>query len=238
MQASQGAIKYAGLHNIVDMIKNVADSVSIPVVLHLDHGTDFKQNVECLKAGFTSLMFDGSLLSYQDNVRISKSLVDMAHAVGIPVEAELGRVGGSEEGIDEKEIEMLMTNPEEAEQFVKETGIDSLAVAVGSIHRLLKQEAKLDLPRIKKIREKIDLPLVLHGSSGVLDEYIVEGIKLGIAKINVATELNKAFVQGMKVGLNKFPEEVDPRKILKFSKDLVKEVVKNKVRLFGASNRV
>ncbi len=204
----------------------------------MDHGTDFKQNVECLKAGFTSLMFDGSLLSYQDNVRISKSLVDMAHAVGIPVEAELGRVGGSEEGIDEKEIEMLMTNPEEAEQFVKETGIDSLAVAVGSIHRLLKQEAKLDLPRIKKIREKIDLPLVLHGSSGVLDEYIVEGIKLGIAKINVATELNKAFVQGMKVGLNKFPEEVDPRKILKFSKDLVKEVVKNKVRLFGASNRV
>lgn len=238
LQASQGAIKYVGLHNIVDMVKNVADSVSIPVVLHLDHGTDFKQNVECLKVGFTSLMFDGSLLSYEDNVRITRSLVDMAHAVGVPVEAELGRVGGSEEGIREEEVEMLMTNPEEAELFVKETGVDSLAVAVGSIHRLLKQEAKLDLHRIEKIREKIDLPMVLHGSSGVLDEYIIEGIKLGIAKVNVATELNKAFVQGMRIGLDNFPWEVDPRKILKISKDLVKEVVRNKVRLFGASNRV
>lgn len=238
LQASQGAIKYAGLHNIVDMVKNVADSVSIPVVLHLDHGTDFKQNVECLKVGFTSLMFDGSLLSYEDNVRITRSLVEMAHAVGVPVEAELGRVGGSEEGIREEEVEMLMTNPEEAELFVKETGVDSLAVAVGSIHRLLKQEAKLDLHRIEKIREKIDLPMVLHGSSGVLDEYIIEGIKLGIAKVNVATELNKAFVQGMRIGLDNFPGEVDPRKILKISKDLVKEVVRNKVRLFGASNRV
>ncbi len=238
LQASQGAIKYAGLHNIVDMVKNVADSVSIPVVLHLDHGTDFKQNVECLKVGFTSLMFDGSLLSYEDNVRITRSLVEMAHAVGVPVEAELGRVGGSEEGIREEEVEMLMTNPEEAELFVKETGVDSLAVAVGSIHRLLKQEAKLDLHRIEKIREKIDLPMVLHGSSGVLDEYIIEGIKLGIAKVNIATELNKAFVQGMRIGLDNFPGEVDPRKILKISKDLVKEVVRNKVRLFGASNRV
>ncbi len=234
LQASQGAIKYTGLQNIVDMVRNVAQNISIPVVLHLDHGTDFKQNVECLKAGFTSLMFDGSLLSFEENVRITKSLVDMAHAVGVPVEAELGRVGGTEEGIDEEEVEMLMTNPDEALKFVELTGVDSLAVAVGSIHRMLKQEAKLDLERIKKIKDKTGIPLVLHGSSGVMDEYIKEGIKLGISKINVATELNKAFVKGMAEGLEKLPGEVDPRKILAYSKRAVKEVVKEKVRLFGS----
>ena len=236
LQASQGAIKYAGLEQIVAMVKNAAEAVSVPVVLHLDHGTDFIQNVRCLRAGFTSLMFDGSALPFEENVAITRKIVDIAHAVGIPVEAELGKVPQSGE-ITFEELKALMTDPEEALRFVELTQVDSLAVSVGSIHRMQVQEAHLDIERIQRIRELVGIPLVLHGASGVTDESYREGIKAGISKINVATELNKAFTRGLKEAMAEFPNEVDPRKFLTRAREETKKVVKAKMRLFGCSGK-
>ncbi|NPV79279.1 MAG: ketose-bisphosphate aldolase [Firmicutes bacterium] len=236
LQASQGAIKYAGLEQIVGMVKVAAEAVSVPVVLHLDHGTDYAQNVRCLRAGFTSLMFDGSALPFEENVKITSKITEMAHACGIPVEAELGKVPQAGD-VSFEELKALMTDPEEAKKFVELTGVDSLAVSVGSIHRMKIQEARLDIDRIKKIKELTGIPLVLHGASGVTDEGYRLGIPAGICKINIATELNKAFTRGVKEAMEKNPNEVDPRKALTRAKDLVKEVVKAKMRLFGCSGK-
>ena len=235
LQASQGAIKYAGLDQIVAMVKVAAEAASVPVVLHLDHGTDFFQNVRCLRAGFTSLMFDGSSLPFEENVAITKKVTEIAHACGIPVEAELGKV--PQVGVTPEEVRALMTKPEEALRFVEETQCDSLAVAVGSVHQMKVQEAKLDIERIAKIREITGIPLVLHGASGVTDEGYREGIKAGICKINIATELNKAFTRGMKAAMEKDPSVVDPRKIAGVGREEIKKVIKAKMRLFGASGK-
>jgi len=236
LQASQGAIKYAGLEQIVSMVTRAAEAVSVPVVLHLDHGTDFLQNVRCLRAGFTSLMFDGSALPFEENVAITKKIVEIAHAVGIPVEAELGKVPQAGE-ITPEQLKALMTDPEEALRFVELTQVDSLAVSVGSVHRMKVQEAKLDIERIQKIMELVGIPLVLHGASGVTDEGYREGIKAGICKINVATELNKAFTRGLKEAMAEFPDEVDPRKFLTRARDQMKKVIKGKMGLFGCSGK-
>jgi len=237
LQASQGAIKYAGLENITAIVKNAAAMAKIPIALHLDHGTDYEQNVKCLRIGFTSLMFDGSKLPYGENVSITRKVVEMGHAVGVPVEGEIGKIGGTEDHITVSEVEAEMTEPEEALRFAKDTGVDSLAVAVGSVHRMKKKEAKLDHERIKKIAELVKIPLVLHGSSGVMDDEMKKGIKEGLCKINVATQLNMAFVEGMRKALNEKPEEVDPRKILSLSKELLKKVVKDRIRVFGCSGK-
>lgn len=237
LQASQGAIKYAGLENIAAIVKNAAAMAKIPIALHLDHGTDYEQNVKCFRIGFTSLMFDGSKLPYEENVSITRKIVEMGHAVGVPVEGEIGKIAGTEDHITVSEVEADMTEPEEALRFVADTGVDSLAVAVGSVHRMKKKEAKLDHERIKKIAELVKIPLVLHGSSGVMDDEMRKGIKEGLCKINVATQLNMAFVEGMRKALNEKPEEVDPRKILGVSKELLKKVVRDRIRVFGCSGK-
>lgn len=236
LQASQGAIKYAGLKMVVAMVKAAAEEASVPVALHLDHGTDYKQNVKCLAAGFTSLMFDGSSLPFEENVAITKKIVEMAHAAGIPVEAELGKVATAGH-VTEEEIKALMTDPEEAKRFVEETEVDSLAVAVGSVHKMTTQAAKLDVERIARIRELTGVPLVLHGASGVTDEGYKMGIAAGICKINIATELNKAFTRGIREALQKNPDEIDPRRIAGVGRDYMKEAVKAKMRLFGCSGK-
>jgi len=237
LQASQGAIKYAGLENVVAIVKNAAAMAKVPIALHLDHGTDYEQNVKCLRMGFTSLMFDGSKLPYEENVSITRKVVEMGHAVGVSVEGEIGKIAGTEDHITVSEVEASMTEPEEALRFVQDTGVDSLAVAVGSVHRMKKKEAKLDHERIGKIAESVKIPLVLHGSSGVMDDEMKKGIKEGLCKINVATQLNMAFVEGMRKALKEKPEEVDPRKILRVSKELLKKVVKDRIRVFGCSGR-
>jgi len=234
LQASQGAIKYAGLENIAAIVKNAAAMAKVPIALHLDHGTDYEQNVKCFRMGFTSLMFDGSKLPYEKNVAITRKIVEMGHAVGVPVEGEIGKIAGTEDHITVSEVEANMTEPEEALRFVKDTGVDSLAVAVGSVHRMKKKEAKLDHERIRGIAKLVKIPLVLHGSSGVMDDEMKRGIQEGLCKINVATQLNMAFVEGMRKALNEKPEEVDPRKILEVSKELLKKVVKDRIRVFGS----
>ncbi|HAV20362.1 MAG TPA: tagatose-bisphosphate aldolase [Firmicutes bacterium] len=236
LQASQGAINYAGLDMIVAMVRTAAEKATVPVVLHLDHGTSYEQNVRCLRAGFTSLMFDGSKLPYEENAAITKRIVEMAHVVGVPVEAELGQVPTAG-NITWEDVEALMTDPEEAKRVVEETGVDFLAVAVGSVHKMTAQAAKIDVERTKKIAELTGVPLVLHGASGVTDDGYKEGIKAGICKINIATELNKAFTKGMHDALAKKPDEIDPRRIVGVGRQYVKEAVKAKMRLFGCSGK-
>lgn len=238
LQVSQGAIRYAGLEFAAGLVKVAASAVDVPVVLHLDHGTDFDQNVRCLHAGFTSLMFDGSKLPYEENVAITQRICKMAHICGIPVEAELGRVAQAGDHLTQEQVEALMTDPDQAAEFVRLTGVDSLAVAVGSVHAMRSRDAALDIDRIEAIYDKIRIPLVLHGSSGVRHDSIVEAIEHGIAKINVATYLNEAFVGGMREGLEQYADSVDPRKSLSVARERVKERVREKIRLFKSSGRI
>jgi fructose-bisphosphate aldolase class II len=238
LQVSQGAIRYAGLDYAVGLVKIAAAQADVPVVLHLDHGTSFEQNVLCLRAGFTSLMFDGSKLPYEENVAITRRVCEIAHIAGIPVEAELGRVLQSTDGVTPEEVEAAMTDPDQAKEFIERTGADSLAVAVGSVHAMKAREAELDIARVEAIRQKAKVPLVLHGSSGVKHESVVEAIEHGICKVNVATYLNQAFVRGMREGFEKHPDEVDPRKFLSIARENVKEAVREKIRLFRSNDRI
>lgn len=237
LQISQGAIKYAGLEMATNMVRTAAELASIPVILHLDHGTDFEQNVRCLRAGFTSLMFDGSKLPFEENVKITAKIVEIAHSCSIPVEAELGQVGQSKDKLTPEQIEALMTQPEEAAKFVELTKCDSLAVAIGSVHAMKTREARLDIERLKKIRKLVNIPLVLHGSSGVALDSIQEGIANGICKVNVATQLSMAFIKGMADALKANPNEVDARKILLPGKLAVKEKVREYIKVFNSSGK-
>jgi fructose-bisphosphate aldolase class II len=241
LQASRGAIKYAGLESIVAMVKVMAEKVKIPVALHLDHGTDYYQNIKCLRAGFTSLMFDGSKLPFDENVEMTKKVVEMAHACDIPVEAELGQIGkmgdSDEPGVVLERVKESMAVPEEAVKFVELTEIDFLAAAVGTIHGCRTPFAKLDIPRIEKIRELTGVPLVLHGASGANDEEVRKGIAAGICKINIDTRIRLYFVKKMREVLEKNPEEIDPRKILGPAKEAAKEIIRDRMRVFGCSGK-
>jgi fructose-bisphosphate aldolase class II len=241
LQASQGAIKYAGLDMIVAMVKVMAEKAKIPVALHLDHGTDYYQNIKCLRAGFTSLMYDGSKLPFDENVEMTKKVVEMAHACDIPVEAELGQIGkmgnSDEPGVALEKVKESMAVPEEAVKFVELTGIDFLAAAVGTIHGCRTPFAKLDIPRIEKIRELTGVPLVLHGASGANDEEVRKGIAAGICKINIDTRIRLYFVKKMREVLEKNPEEIDPRKILGPAKEAAKEIIRDRMRVFGCSGK-
>jgi len=238
LQVSQGAIRYAGLEFATAMVRAAATEANVPVVLHLDHGTDFEQNVRCLRAGFTSLMYDGSKKPYEENVRITARVVEIAHYCNIPVEAELGQVLQSADGVTEQDVIHAMTDPDQAADFVARTGCDSLAVAIGSVHAMAEAAAELDIERLKRIQARVKIPMVLHGSSGVKEESEVEAIQYGIAKINVATMLNQAFVRGLMKAQAESPDNTDPRKWLIQSREAVKEVVRHKIRLFGASGMV
>ena len=237
LQISQGAIRYAGLSYAAGLVKVAAAGVEVPVVLHLDHGTDFVQNVRCLREGFTSLMFDGSRLPYEENVALARRVVEMAHSVGIPVEGELGQVPHASQSRSKEELEALLTNPDQAADFVHRTGVDSLAVAIGSVHGMGSQAAELDIERLQAIAVRVSIPLVLHGASGVKDEYIEAAIERGIAKINVATHLNMAFTQALREAIAERPQETDPRRLLAPGREAVKQAVQAKIRLFRASGK-
>lgn len=237
IQASQGAIKYAGLEYIVGLVRVAAAGSPIPIALHLDHGTSFEQVMRCVREGFTSVMIDGSKLSLAENIAITNKVLDVARAVGVSVEAELGKIGGTEDDVTVSEREASMTNPEEAKVFVEKTGVDALAIAIGTAHGQYKGEPKLDFDRLKKVRELVDVPIVLHGSSGVPGEAIKQAIELGVRKVNIDTNLREAFVNRTRQVLVDNPEEIDPRKVLGPARDAMKEVIREKIRLFGSSNK-
>jgi fructose-bisphosphate aldolase class II len=237
LQVSQGAIRYAGLPFAAGLVKTAAANTDVPVALHLDHGTDYEQNVLCLREGFTSLMFDGSDLPLEENIRISKTVCDIAHICGIPVETELGKV--LKRGATPQEVQDAMAKPEEARRFIDETGADSLAVAIGSIHALLSQTAELDIDRLEAIHQAIPgTPLVLHGASGVKEDSVVESLDHGISKVNVATYLSQAFTYAVFDSLKANPDVEDPRKHLGPGREAAKERVRAKIRLFRSSGTV
>jgi fructose-bisphosphate aldolase class II len=251
------SIQYAGLAYIEKMVKTAAESAPVPMSLHLDHGKDVEMVSRCLEAGFTSVMIDGSHLRFEENVALTKCVVDLAHPREVSVEAELGKLAGIEEStVGERDA--VLTDPDAAKEFVESTGVDTLAVAIGTSHGAykFKGEPKLDFERLKLIGKKVDAPLVLHGASsvpsgiiekavkygaelsgakGIPEEHIRKVISLGITKINIDTDLRLAFTASIREFLVKSPREFDPRKILGSTKEAMKEVVKSKMRLFGSS---
>jgi len=236
---SPGAIRYAGIELMAAMVKAAANVATVPVVLHLDHGANFAVNVRALRAGFTSLMFDGHALPFEDNVATTKSVVEIAHIVGIPVEAEFGCVGHVKDNLSKEQICELMTDPVQAKEFVDLTGLDSLAIACGSVHSMPYKECEIDLDRVKAIHNQVpETSLVVHGSSGVVEDTLVAAIPYGVVKINVYTWLAQGFIQGMQEGVERFAGSTDPRKTLALSREYTKERVIYKMRLFNASGRI
>jgi len=237
LQASQGALKYAGLSYITAMVRAAATGASVPVVLHLDHGTSFEQAMLCLRHGFTSVMFDGSKYALADNIAHTLRVAEVAHAMEASVEGELGKIGGTEDDISVEEKDAFMTDPAEAEEFVAATGVDALAVAIGTAHGPYKGKPVLDFARLAAIRDRVKIPLVLHGASGVPAESIRRAIELGVCKINIDTDIRQAFTRGVKHVLQNSPAEYDPRKILGPAKAEMKAVIREKIRLFGSAGK-
>ena len=226
IQTTSSTLKYAGPHVFWGMVSGLAEATETQIALHLDHGNSLSLVKEALDVGYTSVMYDGSPLSFSENIKNTKKAVDMAAL--IPVEAELGSVGGKE---DDHEAENAYTNPYEAQEFVEKTGIHSLAIAIGTAHGVYKGVPKLDMNRLIEIRKKVGIPLVLHGASGLSKETIRTCIKEGISKVNFATELRIAYSQGVKDYLSKNPDVIDPKTFGRAGYYAVKQTVKEKLEI-------
>ena len=234
LQSTVGTVKHLGADYIVAAAAVAANRGSIPIALHLDHCTDFDLIVQCIRAGYTSIMMDASMYSFQENVARTLKVVELAKAIGINVEAELGKVGGVEDDIVVSEHEALMADPAECELFMKLTGVSTLAPAVGTAHGIYKGDPKIDFDRIGKIAKLVSEPLVLHGGSGIPEEQVRRAVSLGMAKMNVATELRIVFSDAIKQVFAQNPEENDPRKYMVPAKLALKEAAKVKMILCGS----
>ena len=257
LAVSQGAIKYAGFENIVSMVRTVSENMNIEISLHLDHGQDMAIIEQCISGGFTSVMIDGSHLPFEENIALTREVVEKAKSAGISVEGELGRLAGIEDNVSVSEQDAIFTDTDEAVEFVEKSGVDSLAVAVGTSHGAykFKGEAKLAMDRLSEIAAVVSVPLVLHGASGVNPEHvaianefgakigaakgvpneaITEAVKRGAAKVNIDTDMRIAFTAFTRKAFAEKPENIDPRKYLGAARDAVYEVVKTKMNLFGS----
>ncbi|KJR47051.1 Fructose-bisphosphate aldolase class II [Desulfosporosinus sp. I2] len=237
IQASQGAIKYAGIEYITALTKLAAEKSSVPIALHLDHGTSFAQVMQCARNGFSSVMIDGSKLSMEDNVALTNKVIEAVRLLGVSVEAELGKIGGTEDDITVDEREALFTDPAEAEYFVQATKVDALAIAIGTAHGQYKGVPKLDFERLTKIRERVSTPLVLHGSSGVPDDALREAISRGVCKVNIDTNIREAFVWAARKVLEGNSKEIDPRKMLGPAREAATNIIREKIRIFGSNGK-
>jgi len=234
---SEGALKYMGVEYTVALAEASAKKSGLPIALHLDHGSSFEVAMACIRAGFSSVMFDGSHYPLEENIRITKEVVKAAHAMGVSVEGELGTIGGTEDDISVDDADALLAKPEEAIRFWEETGVDALAIAVGTAHGLYKGEVKIRYDIIEAVASKIPVPIVLHGGSGVPDDMIRKAIQAGVGKINVNTENQVACTKTIREIFAKDAKVYDPRKYLGPAREAMKEVVKEKIRLFGSSNK-
>lgn len=227
MQTTPSTVKYADFDYFYANVKVAAQKANVPVAIHLDHGNSFELAMKAYRTGYTSIMIDGSHGSFEENIALTKSVVDVCKNGNVPVEAELGKVGGKEDDLDGGEGGY--TDPLEAKEFVQRTGADSLAISIGTAHGVYKGEPKLDLNRLSQIREVVDIPLVLHGTSGVPDEIVTECVNRGICKVNYATDLRIAFTKGVKKVLEENPDTIDPKKYNSQGREEVKEYVKSKM---------
>jgi len=260
LATSPSAIKYAGIEYIFELCRVAADESGVPTVLHLDHGTTFDDCIKCIRYGWSSVMYDGSKLPFDENIKMTAKIVEIAHAAGVSVEAELGKLAGVEVHVSVAEKDAIFTNPDEAKIFVDRTGVDALAVAIGTSHGAykFKGEANLEFDRLAKIEQLVNIPIVLHGASGVpkdvLDkaakygaklpgaagvpnDAIKKAIGLGVAKINIDTDIRLAMTAALRQVLTEHPEEFDPRKIMGPAEDAMKAVAKSKMQMFGSSGK-
>jgi tagatose bisphosphate family class II aldolase len=235
IQTTPGTLKHAGIPSIAATVKAEAELYNIPIALHVDHCTSFETIIRCIRFGYTSVMIDGAHLPYEQNVALVKRVVEISHFANVAVEAELGKIGGTEDDMSVDEREATFTVPEEADDFVRSTGIDTLAIAIGTAHGMYKGEPKLDFERLSAIKRLVDIPLVLHGASGVPDESVKEAIRRGICKINIATELKIPMALAIQEWFKNNSKETDPRNYMGAAKQAVKQVVREKIRLCGSS---
>jgi len=237
---SEGAARYmGGFKLVVEIVKALMDEykVTVPVAIHLDHGSSFETCVKAIHAGFTSVMIDGSHHPLEENIALTKRVVDVAHALGVSVEAELGRIGGQEDDLVVDDADAMYAIPAECEQLVRETGVDCFAPALGSVHGPYKGEPNLGFDRMEEIQKLTGVPLVLHGGTGIPTKDIQKAISLGTAKINVNTENQISSAKVVREVLAAKPNEYDPRKYLGPARDAIKETVKGKMREFGSANQ-
>ncbi len=259
LQTSTTSLSYAGFEQLVCLAKMSASNASVPVVLHLDHCTDLKLIKKCIDAGYTSVMFDGSHFPFGKNVELTKQVVQLAKEKQVSVEGELGTIGGAEDKVSSREI--LLTDPEKAKEFVDATGIDALAVAIGTSHGAYKcagKDLNLDIKRLAAIKKTTGFPLVLHGASlvprdilelaqsfgavlgsacGVSEKDLKRAVKHGVNKVNTDTDLRLAFTAALRQTLMKNPREFDPRKLLKPSTSLMQRVVESHIQLIGSAGK-
>ena len=234
---SEGALKYmGGYHTVVGIVKNLVYdlNITIPVAIHLDHGSSIDVCKNCINAGFTSVMIDASKYDLETNIKMVKEVVEYAHLRNVTVEAEIGHVGGEEDGIS---ADIAYANIDDAIKLVKETGIDNLAPAVGSAHGIYKGIPKINYELINTIKNRTELPLVLHGGSGIPDDIIKESIKNGICKLNINTDLQIVWSKEVRKFLQDNETVYDPRKIIKIGETAMKKVIKEKIELLGSNNR-
>jgi len=232
---SEGAIQYmGGYHTVTTLVKSLLKdlNITIPVVLHLDHGSSYESCISAIDNGFTSVMIDASKKTLDENIKITKQVVDYAHINNVTVEAEIGNIG-SEEGSNQ----VFYANIEETINLVKNTNVDFLAPALGNLHGLYNGERNLDFNLMKKMNGLINIPLVLHGASGIPDNLIIKSIKNGINKININTELQVEWAKSVRKFLNKDQLVYDPRKIIKSGEEAIKKIIEEKVILFGSNNK-
>lgn len=237
IQTAYEEIQYAdGGKTIVDLVKNIGYDKDVRVAIHLDHGPNFEAAAHCIRSGYTSVMYDGSFLPFEENISNTCKVVEMAHAVGVSVEAELGQLGTTEFGTENNNAHL--TDPVKAKEFVERTGVDCLAVAIGTAHGLYKGEPHLDFDRLKKITELTRVPIVLHGGTGVPDRHIKKAISLGVSKINVSTALRKAFIEGMQKHMESHPEDLMTMYILGAGMESLKEEIRNVMKMFGSAGKL
>ena len=235
---SEGAARYmSGFKTVVKMVEGLMEDlkITVPVAIHLDHGSSFDKCKEAIDAGFTSVMIDASHHPFEENIEITSKVVDYAHSKGVSVEAELGTVGGQEDDVVADGV--IYADPKECEELVKRTGIDCLAPALGSVHGPYKGEPNLGFAEMEEIGNITGLPLVLHGGTGIPLKDIQKSVSLGTAKINVNTENQIASAKAVRETLAAKPEEYDPRKYLGPARDAIKATVIGKMREFGSSGR-
>ena len=233
IQTTMPTVKYIGEETAVAMVKAAADRASVPVALHLDHCTSFEAVMRALRAGYTSVMFDGSKLPFEENAEITRRVVEAARPMGVTVEAELGTVGGKEDNVS---ASIIYTDPEEAKKFVELTGVDILAIAIGTAHGFYKGEPNLDFDRIDAVRNLIDTPLVLHGGSGIPVESVKRAIFLGMSKVNFATELRAAMTAAVREAL-KDEAIIDPKKFMGPGKEAVIALCLDKIDMCGSAGK-
>ncbi len=238
VSAAKSEIDYMNGFTFVAMVRTLAAKLAIPVAIHLDHGPSYEEALRCIHYGFTSVMYDGSRLRLEENIAITRRIVEAAHACGISVEGEIGVIGQAEDGPEGAKSESdALASPVECERFVRETGVDFFAAAIGNAHGLYKKKPKLDFDRLSDIERRTGIPLVLHGGTGIPVEDIKRAISISVAKINFSTIMRQGYIETMRKTLAANPGELDLMKLLTPSKNAMKEIARQHILMCGSDHK-